>query len=147
MPFQSPKKSLRITIAEDEFLIAEELRMLIEDDGHRVVDVVRTGGELIAAVERRRPDLALVDVKLARGSDGLAAARTITERHNVPAIAVTAHLEPERAREAGLLGLLPKPYAASALRDTLYAAAEWLEKGHLERASGAFLFVRGRTHH
>ena len=137
-----PMKSLRIAIAEDEFLIAEELCLQVEGSGHRVVGLARTGRELLAVVELHRPDLALVDIKLARGSDGLAAAQAIAERHHVPAIAVTAHLEPERARQAGLLGLLPKPYAAAALRETLRAAAEWLEKGRLETTSGAFLFVR-----
>ena len=56
MPTQ---RSLRIVIAEDEFLLAEDLRQLVEAIGHQVVGVVATAPELVALVQRGRPDLAL----------------------------------------------------------------------------------------
>jgi two-component system, response regulator PdtaR len=140
MPAQ---RSLRIAIAEDEFLLAEGLRRLVEAGGHRVVGVVATAPELVALVQRGRPDLALVDIQLARGSNGLDAAMLIKERHGVPAIAVTANPDEERARKAGLLGLVPKPDASAVLATVLRAAAEWLEKGHVEETSSRFLFVDG----
>jgi CheY-like chemotaxis protein len=138
MPTQ---RSLRIAIAEDEFLLAEDLRQLVEASGHEVVGVVATAPELVALVQDWRPDLALVDIQLARGSDGLDAAKVIKEQHGVPAIAVTANPDEERARKAGLLGLVPKPYASAVLAAVLRAAAEWLEKGCVEERSTQFLFV------
>ena len=138
MPSQ---RSLRIAIAEDEFFLAEDLRQLVEASGHEVVGVVATAPELVALVQRWRPDLALVDIHLARGSNGLDAAKAIKQQHGVPAIAVTANPDEERARKAGVLGLVPKPHASAVLAAVLRAAAEWLEKGRVQENSSRFLFV------
>ena len=135
------ERSLRIAIAEDEFLLAEDLRQLVEASGHEVVGVVATAPELVSLVQHWRPDLALVVIQLARGSNGLDAAKVIKAQHGVPAIAVTANPDEERARKAGLLGLVPKPYASAVLAAVLRAAAEWLEKGCVEEHSSQFLFV------
>ena len=135
------EKSLRIAIAEDEFLLAEDLRQLVEASGHEVVGVVATAPELVSLVQQWRPDLALVDIQLARGSNGLDAARVIKAQHGVPAIAVTANPDEKRARKAGLLGLVPKPNASVVLPAVLLAAAEWLEKGRFAEISSRFLFA------
>lgn len=121
-------KRLNIAIAEDEVLIADLLHRIVETSGHAVVGCARTGEELVAVVERERPDLVLVDIKLARGSDGLTAAQTVRSRFGVPAIAITAHLTPEEARNAGLLGFLSKPFTLRRVEQTLASAAEWLEE-------------------
>jgi CheY-like chemotaxis protein len=128
-----PMKPLRIAIAEDEWLIAEGLRAQLEDLGHTVVGVVSTGEALVALTAGERPDVALVDMKLARGSDGLAAAREVQDRHGVPAVAVTGHLAAEDARRAGLLGLLHKPCTSRALRTVLAEAAAWCDRGGRQR--------------
>ena len=77
-------------------------------------------------VAREHPDLVLVDVHLAGGSDGLAAAKEIQERFEVPAMAATGHLTAAEAESAGLLGILSKP-SPYALRAVLEGAAAWLE--------------------
>ena len=46
--------SLRIAIAEDEFLLAEDLRQLVEASGHEVVGVVATAPEFVSLVKRWR---------------------------------------------------------------------------------------------
>ena len=122
-------KLLRIAIAEDSWFVAEHLRGEVAALGHAVVGLARTGDELVALVERERPDLALVDVRLANGSDGLAAAREIQERFGVPAVAATGQLKPAEAAAAGLLGVLSKPYTSAALAAVLSRAADWLEGG------------------
>ena len=121
-------KPLRIAIAEDEWLIAEGLRIQVEELGHTVVGVVSTGDGLIALTAGERPDVALVDIKLARGSDGLAAAREVQERLGVPAVAVTGHLAADDARSAGLLGMLRKPWTSRALRAILAEVGSWRER-------------------
>ena len=112
---------LRIAIAEDQWLAMEDLRACLETLGHEVVGTARTAAELVMLVARERPDLALVDARLARGSDGLRAARAIRRRYGVPAIAVSAHLTAEEAARAGLLGLLSKPVGPTQLRRALAA--------------------------
>jgi CheY-like chemotaxis protein len=123
-------KPLRIAIAEDNWFLAEYLCGELAVLGHAVVGRARTGEELISLVARERPDLVLADIRLANGSDGLAAAREIQERFDVPAIAATGHLTATEAEAAGLLGILSKPYTSHALRAVLEEAAAWLENGY-----------------
>ena len=117
---------LRIAVAEDNWFVAEHLCSELEMLGHEVVGRARTGDELVALVEGTSPDLALVDIRLAGGSDGLAAAIEIEKRFAVPAIAATGHLSAEEVRQAGLLGLLRKPFTLVALKAVLSGAADWL---------------------
>ena len=122
-------KRLRIAIAEDNWFIAEYLCGELAALGHAIVGRARTGEELIDLVAHERPDLVLADVRLADGSDGLAAAKEIQERFDIPAIAATGHLTAAEAEAAGLLGILSKPYTSHALRAVLDGAAAWLESG------------------
>ena len=122
-------KPLRIAIAEDQWLVAEYLCGELAAMGHAIVGRARTGEELITLVAHERPDLVLVDIRLAGESDGLAAAQEIQERFDVPAIAATGHLTAAEAEAAGLLGILGKPYTSYALRAVLDGAAAWLNGG------------------
>ena len=122
-------KPLRIAIAEDNWFIAEYLCGELAALGHAIVGRARTGEELIDLVAHERPDLVLVDVRLAKESDGLAAAKEVQERFDVPAIAATGHLTADEAEAAGLLGVLSKPYTSLALRAVLEGTAAWLAGG------------------
>jgi two-component system, response regulator PdtaR len=122
-------KPLGIAIAEDDWFLAEYLCGELAALGHAIVGRARTGEELINLVARECPDLVLVDVRLADGSDGLAAAKEIQERFGMPAIVATGHLTAAEAEAAGLLGILSKPYTTQALRAVLDGAAAWLESG------------------
>jgi CheY-like chemotaxis protein len=122
-------KPLRIAIAEDNWFIAEYLCGEIAALGHAIVGRARTAEELIALVARERPDLVMADVRLASGSDGLAAAKEVQERFDIPAIAATGQLTAAEAEAAGLLGILSKPYTSHALKGVLDGAAAWLDGG------------------
>jgi len=120
-------KPLGIAIAEDDWFVAEYLCGELAGLSHAVVGRARTGEELIDLVAREHPDLVLVDVRLADGSDGLEAAKEIQERFDIPAIAATGHLTAAEAEAAGLLGILSKPYTPLDLRAVLEGATAWLE--------------------
>jgi two-component system, response regulator PdtaR len=122
-------KSLCIAIAEDNWFVAEYLCDELGALGHAIVGRARTAEELINLVAREHPDLVLVDIRLAGGSDGLAAAKEIQERFDIPAIATTGDLTAGEAEAAGLLGIVSKPYTSLALRAALDGAAAWLESG------------------
>jgi two-component system, response regulator PdtaR len=122
-------KALRIAIADDSWFAAEYLRSELAALGHAVVGLARTGEELIELVARERPDLAFVDIRLADGSDGLAAAQQVQELFGVPAIAATGQLTAAEAEAAELLGILSKPFTSAGLRAVLEDATEWLESG------------------
>lgn len=122
-------KPLRIAIAEDNWFLAEYLCGELAALGHAIVGRAKTGEELIDLVACERPDLVLADIRLAEGSDGLAVAKEIQERFDVPAIAATGQLTAAETEAAGLLGILGKPYTSHALRAVLEGAAAWLESG------------------
>jgi two-component system, response regulator PdtaR len=127
-----PVKPLRIAIAEDNWFVAEHLRSQVTALGHSVVGLARTGEELIQMIARERPHVALVDMRLADGSDGLAAAKEIQERFRMPVIAATGQLTVVEAQAAGLLGLLSKPYSSAGLRAVLEGTIDWLESGTIK---------------
>src|SRR2546423_216099 len=86
---RSMAERLRIIIAEDNYLVREGTRRLLEDSG--AVDVlatVSTAAELLQAVEALRPDVVLTDIRMPPGHqvEGIEAAHAIRERY--PAIGV-----------------------------------------------------------
>jgi DNA-binding NarL/FixJ family response regulator len=86
---RSMAERLRIVIADDNYLVREGTRRLLEDSG--VVDVLATVGtatELLQAVEALRPDVVLTDIRMPPGHqvEGIEAAHEIRKRH--PSIGV-----------------------------------------------------------
>jgi DNA-binding NarL/FixJ family response regulator len=79
---------MRIVIGEDSALFREGLARLLEDAGHDVVGRAADATTLIEVVERERPDLAIIDVRMPPDStdDGARAARTLRER--IPDLAI-----------------------------------------------------------
>ncbi len=93
-----------VLIIEDEPLIALDLQNLVEELGHRVIDVARTHREALAAIQTQsQPGLILADIQLADGSSGLEAVNEILESFEVPVVFITAY--PERF----LTGAPPEP--------------------------------------
>ena len=87
---------MRIVVAEDAVLFREGLVRLLGDLGHEVVSAVGGSGELLDAVKRNDPDLAIVDIRMPpdHDSDGAIAARII--RHDHPTVGVlllSQHIE------------------------------------------------------
>jgi DNA-binding NarL/FixJ family response regulator len=88
--------STRIVVAEDDVLMREGLAGLLERGGYEVVGQAGDGSELIQLVRERRPDLAVVDIRMppAHRTEGLDAARMIREEFPDTAILIlSAHVE------------------------------------------------------
>jgi len=79
---------VRVVIAEDSVLLREGVARLLADEGFDVVEAVGDGASLVAAAERQRPDLAIVDVRMppTHTDEGLRAA--IEAREHVPEMAI-----------------------------------------------------------
>lgn len=85
------QQNARILIIEDEPLIAQHLRMIVQAMGHRVVGVAATRHAAVEAAKAHAPDLLLVDVQLADLSSGIDTVDDITRIVNVPSIFITAY--------------------------------------------------------
>lgn len=110
-----PEPRALLLVAEDEFLVALDLEILLEEKGYGVCGVVPSAEEAVRLAERSSVDLALVDVNLAGGSNGLDAVSAMRERFSVPSIVISGHALMEEAKAAGAIGWIPKPIDAKQL--------------------------------
>lgn len=123
------RRNGRLIIAEDEQIIALGLRLVLNQAGHEVCGICTTGPGAVALAEQHRPDLALLDVRLAEDTDGVTAAREMRRLFGTPAVLVTGHLDTIQARQSGALGLLRKPFDPQRLVAVVEAALAWLATG------------------
>jgi two-component system, response regulator PdtaR len=121
----------RILIADDEPLIRVDLKELLEEIGHEVVAETGDGKEALAMLDKVKPDLVILDIKMP-GMGGIEVARRIS--HEYPVIILTAFSERsliEQARDAGVMAYITKPF-----RDgTLTPAIELAVSNYLEKAA------------
>ncbi len=119
----------RILLVEDEFLIAMTLESDLKDGGYDVVGVTATAQSAVAMASARRPDLVIMDIRLAGPQDGVDAALRIYEETGIRCIFATAHADLQskaRALAAAPLAWLQKPYGRATLLETVATALEQL---------------------
>lgn len=107
----------RVVIAEDEALIRMDLAEMLGEEGYDVVGQAGDGEQAIALVEELRPDLVILDVKMPR-LDGISAAERIAAQRLAPVVMLTAFSQRdlvERARDAGAMAYLVKPFSRNDL--------------------------------
>lgn len=85
----------RILVVEDEALVALYTQELLEDAGHTVVGLAATGESALALAARERIDLALLDIRLPGGMDGIAVGEALRTRHGIPVIFISGTLDCE----------------------------------------------------
>ncbi|WP_374389977.1 response regulator [Brevundimonas sp.] len=101
--------SARILIIEDEALVAMELRFVLEDLGHEVVDICATAKAALDKVRETDIDLALVDIHLSDGATGIELGRQLGQEMGVTVLFMTANPGMVREGVAGTIGVLSKP--------------------------------------
>jgi PAS domain S-box-containing protein len=117
--------SARILIVEDERVTAEDLSDILTDLGYSVTAAVSSGADAIAQAEANPPDLALMDIHIQGEMDGTQVALLLRQRFNIPVIYLTAHADGEtveRAKDAGPLGYITKPFQEAALQASVEIA-------------------------
>jgi DNA-binding NarL/FixJ family response regulator len=116
---------LKILIVEDERPLAETLRYLVEDNPrYRVVGIAEDLPSALELLEQDQPDLALVDLHLARGSTGFSVAVRLNDA-GVPCLFVTGRA-PGFAMPDLALGLLLKPFTGNDVHRALALAEDVL---------------------
>lgn len=110
-----PPLTTRVVIAEDEALIRLDLKEMLEEEGYTVVGEAGDGEQAVELAREHRPDLVILDVKMPR-LDGISAAEKIAEESIAPVLMLTAFSQRdlvERARDAGAMAYLVKPFSKS----------------------------------
>ncbi len=115
----------RILIVEDELVVADELRLMLEELGYRVSGICDNGEEALRQLRRNTPDLLLMDIVLRGELDGIDTAALIARESDVPVVFVTAHADPHflsRLDSTDPFGYLLKPVRPNELRAALTVA-------------------------
>src|ERR1700756_4975455 len=110
-------KPRRVLVAEDEALIRLDLAEMLREEGYEIVGEAGDGQEAVDLAESLRPDLVIMDVKMPR-RDGIDAASEIASKRIAPIVILTAFSQRdlvERARDAGAMAYLVKPFTISDL--------------------------------
>ncbi|GAA5763851.1 putative transcriptional regulatory protein pdtaR [Streptosporangium roseum] len=126
-------------IAEDEALIRLDLKEMLEEDGYAVVGEAGDGEAAVKLALEHRPDLVILDVKMPI-LDGISAAEQIVSQRIAPCLILTAFSQRdlvERARDAGAMAYLVKPFTKSDLVPAIEMAVSRHEEiAALEREVG-----------
>lgn len=114
----------RVVVAEDEALIRLDIVEMLRDAGFEVVGEAGDGEEAVRLAEEHRPDLVVMDIKMPV-LDGISAAERIVGARIAPVVLLTAFSQRElveRARDAGAMAYVVKPFSAADLLPALEIA-------------------------
>jgi response regulator NasT len=137
----------RVVIAEDEALIRLDLAEMLAEEGYDVVGQAGDGERAVQLAEELRPDLVVLDVKMPK-LDGIAAAERIAQQRIAPVVILTAFSQRElveRARDAGAMAYLVKPFTKSDLVPAVEMAVSRFAELQLLEAEVADLTERLET--
>jgi response regulator NasT len=136
----------RVLLAEDEALIRLDLKEMLEEEGFEVCGEAGDGATAVRLAHELRPDLAILDVKMPV-LDGISAAEQIVTARLAPVVVLTAFSQRdlvERAREAGAMAYLVKPFQKKDLLPAIeMSMARFAEMLALE---GEVASLTGRLH-
>lgn len=131
-----PSQARRVVVAEDEALIRLDLVEMLREEGYDVVGEAGDGQAAVDLAVELKPDLVIMDVKMPR-RDGIDAASEIAAKRIAPVVILTAFSQRElveRARDAGAMAYLVKPFSTADLVPAVeLAASRFKEVTALER--------------
>ena len=129
----------RVIIADDESIIRMDLREMLTNLGYLVIGEVGDGRSAVNLARELRPDVVIMDIKMP-DMDGIDAARVLTEERVAPVLLLTAYSQQElieRAKDAGVVGYMVKPFRESDLAPAIeVAVARFAEFRALEKEVG-----------
>ena len=114
----------RVIVAEDEAIIRMDLIEMLREAGYNVIGEAANGREAISLARHLKPDLAILDVKMPE-IDGISAAELIVSEKLAAVLMLTAFSQRElveRARDAGAMAYLVKPFSISDLAPAIEMA-------------------------
>jgi CheY-like chemotaxis protein len=126
----------RILVVEDQYFVAADCELNLRSGGFDCVGLATTAREAVDLAQAERPDLILMDTRLASRADGVEAAIVIYERLGIRCILCGPHADDlvraaaERARP---LGWLNKPYTGAELIDAVREGLAQLHSGAPQR--------------
>ncbi len=134
MTDSSPARK-RVLVAEDEAIIRIDLAEMLGEAGYDVVGQAGDGEQAVELTRALRPDIVIMDIKMPV-MDGISAAEAIGRDRICPVVMLTAFSQTElveRARDAGVMAYVVKPFTAGDIAPALdIALSRWSELKALE---------------
>lgn len=112
-------------VVEDESNVAHDIQQALTGFGHDALVVTSSAEAALARAAEKRPDVALVDIRIKGRMDGIKAAQLLQERFGVPVIYLTAHADDttlQRAKQTQASGYLLKPVKPADLKRAIESA-------------------------
>src|ERR1700733_4741535 len=128
--------ALKIGIVEDEMLIAERIKTILDSLGYEVAGPCGTYTDALQMLGNEKPDLVLLDIRLSGAKDGIDVATEIREKFDIPFIFLTANSDAatlERAKKVNPPAYLVKPFT----KDDLFTSIEIAFHNYLPKAKDA----------
>ncbi len=157
----------RVIIADDESIVRTDLKEMLTSLDYLVIGEVGDGKSAVNLARELKPDVMLMDIKMP-DMDGIEAAKILTEEQIAPVVLLTAYSQKElvdRAKDAGVVGYLIKPFRESDLLPALEVAISRFKEFQtvrqevedlqnaletrklVERAKGILIDSQGMTEH
>jgi AmiR/NasT family two-component response regulator len=134
-PPAASSSAKRVLVAEDEAIIRLDLAEMLGEAGYDVVAQVGDGEQAVEQAIALRPDIVIMDVKMPV-MDGITAAEQIGKERICPVVMLTAFSQTElveRARDAGVMAYIVKPFTAGDVTPAIdIALSRWGELKALE---------------
>ena len=114
----------RVIIADDESIVRTDLKEMLTTLNYLVVGEVGDGQSAVNLARELKPDVMLMDIKMP-DMDGIEAAKILTEEQIAPVVLLTAYSQKDlvdRAKEAGVVGYLVKPFREADLLPAIEVA-------------------------
>lgn len=116
---------IKVLIIEDEPLIAEDIAACLKRSDYHVSGIVYSAEDALPELARNPPDIAMIDINLNGGQEGIAIACAINERFYIPFVYLTSYSDRrtlEVAKNTGPSGYIVKPFTEAGLCATLEIA-------------------------
>jgi two-component system cell cycle sensor histidine kinase/response regulator CckA len=115
----------KILIVEDNPIVAEDLKTRCVKLGYIITAIAYSGKEAVDSIETDKPHLALMDIRLGDGMNGIDTASILKNQHNISVIYLTAHADDDtisRAKTTEPYGYIVKPFDDDELKSTIEIA-------------------------
>jgi PAS domain S-box-containing protein/putative nucleotidyltransferase with HDIG domain len=129
---------MNILVVEDERIVAEDIKMRLQNLGYTVPGIAYSGEEAIKKAKNMKLDLVLMDIVLEKKMSGIEAASKISSCFNIPIVYLTAYADDktlERAKITEPFGYILKPFEDRELYTTIEMAFYKFKMGNMLKES------------
>jgi PAS domain S-box-containing protein len=123
----------KVMVVEDNRIVAEDIKNNLVEMGYTVNATATSGGKALEAASRDTPDIAIMDIRLGKGMNGIDTAAKLRQEYQIPIIYLTAHADEDtvsRAKVTEPAAYLVKPFDVKELKSAVEIA---MYKDQMER--------------